>query len=61
MPHYRHKPSIIYAHKVDMPVTVKTLEGDMDGNIGDYLVLGTQGEAYIVKKAIFEDIYELIE
>jgi hypothetical protein len=39
---------------------IKTLEGDMFANTGDYIVRGTYGELYPVKKEIFENIYERI-
>lgn len=39
---------------------IKTLEGDMFANTGDYIVRGTFGELYPVKKEIFENIYERI-
>jgi hypothetical protein len=37
---------------------IKTLEGDMFAHTGDYIVRGTFGELYPVKKEIFEQIYE---
>ena len=40
---------------------VQTLEGNMDGNIGDYLVRGVKGELYPCRGGIFEMIYEKVE
>lgn len=38
---------------------VKTLEGDMVGNVGDFLIKGVNGEFYPCKPDIFEKTYEL--
>ena len=40
---------------------IKTLEGLMSGNIGDYVVRGIKGEFYIVRKDIFEETYEAVK
>lgn len=48
-------PAIVYA------LSVKTLEGDMVANPGDYIVKGTHGEFYPVKPKIFESKYEEVE
>ena len=45
---------------MNAPFTVKTLEGEMRGNAGDYLVTGIKGEQYPVRKDIFEETYEVI-
>lgn len=37
---------------------VKTLEGDMACNVGDYIVKGIEGEFYPVKESIFNKLYE---
>lgn len=39
-------------------VLIYTLEGCMQGNIGDYLVRGLEGEFYPIKASIFEKKYE---
>ena len=41
--------------------SVKTLEGTMFAHTGDYIVKGSYGEIYPVKKEIFENIYERID
>ena len=56
----RKKPVIIRAIQVTEDFQVETLEGIMKGKAGDYLVKGTQGELYPVKKNIFETIYEMV-
>jgi len=55
---YKHKPTIVEATKMQEKFTVHTLEGEMIGQPGDYLVTGTKGEQYPVAAKIFEDIYE---
>ena len=37
---------------------IKTLEGDMKANIGDYIIKGINGEYYPCKPDIFEKTYE---
>lgn len=39
---------------------VRTLEGNMRGEIGDYLIKGVAGELYTCKKEIFEKTYEVV-
>ena len=41
--------------------TIKTLEGDMIGNYGDYIIQGVRGEIYPCKPDIFEATYEAAE
>lgn len=38
---------------------IKTLEGIMKGNCGDYIIKGVKGEVYACKPDIFEMTYEL--
>ena len=40
---------------------VKTLEGTMKGNVGDWLIKGVVGEFYFCKPDIFEQTYELVD
>lgn len=58
MSKYRRKPTEQFAVQVNEPFTVDTLEGKMKGDSGDYMVIGTKGEQYPVKREIFESIYE---
>ena len=37
---------------------IKTLEGIMRGNCGDYIIKGVEGEIYPCKPEIFEKTYE---
>lgn len=40
---------------------VDTLEGQMTGQPGDYLIIGIKGERYPCAKAIFEETYEEVK
>jgi hypothetical protein len=40
---------------------IKTLEGDMKANFGDYIIKGVNGEFYPCKPNIFEKTYEVVE
>lgn len=39
---------------------VSTLEGDMSGSAGDFLVIGIENEQYIVRQDIFNKTYNLV-
>lgn len=40
---------------------IKTLEGDHQAIVGDYIIKGVKGEFYPCKDNIFEMTYELVE
>jgi hypothetical protein len=40
---------------------IKTLEGVMTANIGDWIIQGVNGEIYPCKPDIFEKTYELLK
>jgi hypothetical protein len=40
---------------------IKTLEGTMRGDYGDYIIRGVQGEIYPCKPDIFEQTYEPVD
>ena len=61
MKSYRKKPVIIQAVQMNGDFFVKTLEGEMKGKKGDYLVYGTHDEEYPVRKDIFEENYEEVK
>lgn len=42
-------------------IDIKTLEGVMRANLGDWVVRGVQGEFYPVKPDIFRETYERAE
>lgn len=56
----RKRPIIVKAIQVTEDFEVETLEGEMKGKVGDYLVKGVEGELYPVKKNIFETTYEMV-
>ena len=43
-----------------LDLKIHTLEGDMQAEIGDYIIKGVNGEFYPCKPAIFEKIYEKV-
>jgi hypothetical protein len=45
----------------DYPVecTIRTLEGEMDANLCDYIIKGVNGELYPCKPDIFDKTYEM--
>ena len=58
MPKFRKKPVVIEAVQLTRQVTVHTLEGDVIGEVGDWLITGVDGEQYPCKLHIFEQTYE---
>jgi len=53
------RAGIIYIVPHQPPVLlIRTLEGEMTAQVGDYIIKGTKGELYPCKPDIFEDIYE---
>lgn len=60
MGRYRKKPITIEATKLTREMTVKTLEGTMKGNIGDWLITGVKGEQYFCKDDVFQQTYEIV-
>ena len=57
----RKKPVIIEARLMTERFAVKTLEGTMHGNPGDWLITGVQGEMYPCAPDIFDATYELLD
>ena len=45
----------------DESIGILTLEGEMRGNVGDWIIRGVKGEFYPCKPDIFEATYELVE
>jgi len=41
-------------------LTIKTLEGPLEAQRGDWIIKGTKGEFYPCKPDIFEEIYESV-
>lgn len=44
----------------DSGVVIKTLEGEMYGEEGDWIICGVKGEFYACKPDIFEQTYEAV-
>ena len=56
------KTRFISVDSNDFPVLfIKTLEGDMRAQIGDYILCGVRGEFYPCDREIFEEVYEVVE
>jgi hypothetical protein len=59
---YRKKPVVIDAIlNTGPPVTIKTLEGTMIAETGDWIIMGVKGERYPCKPDIFDMTYEAVE
>jgi hypothetical protein len=55
---YRKKPVVIEAERMNVRVIIKTLEGEMTAEPGDWIITGVKGEKYPCKPDIFEMTYE---
>lgn len=55
---YRKKPVVVEAVQLSRKVTIHTLEGDMVGNPGDWMITGVNGEQYPCKDDVFQKTYE---
>ena len=58
---YRKKPIIIEAYQTNEEIEIKTLEGTMKANKGDYIITGIHGEQYPCKPDIFKQTYEEVK
>ncbi len=58
MSKYRKKPVVVEAIRADRMTIIRTLEGDMVANEGDWIITGVKGEKYPCKPDIFEMTYE---
>lgn len=47
--------------KVNKGLVIKTLEGDMLAEVGDFIIKGVHDEFYPCKPDIFEKTYDLVE
>ena len=56
-----HGKSSGFEHYDDTTCIIKTLEGNMLGEYGDYIIKGIQGQIYPCKPQIFEKTYEAIK
>ena len=58
---YRKKPIIIEAYQTNEEIKIKTLEGTMKANKGDYIITGVKGEQYPCKPDVFKETYEEVK
>lgn len=57
----RKKPVKVKAYQTNHKTKIKTLEGVMTAEKGDWIITGVKGEQYPVKPDIFEKTYEVID
>ena len=57
---FMDETTISYAGE-EPAVLIKTLEGTMMANVGDWIIKGVNGEFYPCKPDIFEKTYEIVE
>lgn len=50
-----------FTNKQMLRVVIHTLGGDLEVNVGDYIIKGVQGEFYPCKPEIFAKTYEAVE
>lgn len=55
------KPIVLTAEIATHEQTIETLEGNMVAHTGDYILTGTEGERWAVKKHIFEKTYDILD
>ena len=58
MAKYRKRPLVIEAEQLTERTVIHTLEGDMVGEVGDWLIKGIEGEVYPCKDSVFQKTYE---
>jgi len=58
---YIKKPVVIEAYQTKKAIKIKTLEGIMQANKGDWIIAGINGEKYPCKPDIFKKTYKLYE
>lgn len=61
MAKFRKKPVIIEAYQTNKKLVIRTLEGDMHADVGDWIITGVHGEQYPCKPDIFAKTYEAID
>lgn len=58
---FQKRPVVIEAERITSPTVIHTLEGDMLGRPGDWLITGVNGERYPCKDEIFRKTYVPVE
>ena len=51
----------LYIELEDDKLKIHTLEGDMTADIGDWIIIGVEGELYPCKDDIFKKTYEEVK
>lgn len=59
-PNPDHVPGVIY-DPVKREARIPTLEGEMVGSLGDWIITGVKGEKYPCKPDIFKATYDKVE
>lgn len=54
-------PVVIEAYKTEEEIEIKTLEGVMKANKGDWIIKGIKGELYPCKPDVFKMTYEKVK
>jgi hypothetical protein len=57
-PEYANDGKYLVNYSTQHKHSIRTLEGDMDVQIGDWIIRGVAGELYPCKPHIFEQTYE---
>ena len=55
---WRKKPVVIRAIELQSQIRIKTREGELTGEVGDFLIEGVKGEIYPCGREIFFATYE---
>lgn len=55
------KPIPVNAFQTKKPLDIKTLEGTMHANAGDWILTGVDGEQWPVKNKIFRQTYKILK
>ena len=58
---YRKKPVVVDAYQADHVMLIKTLEGSMCANPGDWITTGVHNERYPCKPDIFAETCEPVD
>jgi hypothetical protein len=61
MKKFRKKPIVIEAYQTDKAFMIRTLEGLLRADVGDWIITGIRGEQYPCKPDIFEKTYEEVK
>ena len=60
MARFRKQPVIVKAEQLTEQITVRTLEGEMVGKRGDWVITGVAGEKYPCSNDTFRETYQHI-